>query len=83
MSFTTVEQKIAWDYLETYLRYRLFYLTQLKTAYFKHSEHFAATEILKNKNLLQATVKMCKSGHNMTFTNILSKKLHGITLRHT
>ena len=24
MSFTTVEQKIAWEYLETYLRYSEF-----------------------------------------------------------
>ena len=44
MTFTTVEQKIAWEYLEAYLRYT----SLLKTAYFKHFEHFPATENLKN-----------------------------------
>ena len=43
MTFTTVEQKIAWEYLEAYLRY-----TDLhKTAYFKHFEQFPAIEKLK------------------------------------
>ena len=45
LTFTTVEQKIAWEYLEAYLRYTEFLL---KTAYFKHFEHFPATENLKN-----------------------------------
>ena len=34
MTFTTVEQKIAWEYIEAYLRYSEFCLEQLKTALF-------------------------------------------------
>ena len=46
LTFTTVEQKIAWEYLEAYLRY-----TDLhKTAYFKHFEHFPAFEKFKKFN---------------------------------
>ena len=44
MTFTAVEQKIAWEYLEAYLRYSNF----LKSAYFKHFEHFAVIEKLNN-----------------------------------
>ena len=44
MTFTTVEQKIAWEYLDAYWDTLIF----LKTAYFKHFEHFPATENLKN-----------------------------------
>ena len=44
MTFTTVEQNIGWEYLEAYLRYT----DLLKTAYFKHFEHFPITENLKN-----------------------------------
>ena len=44
MTFTTVEQKIAWEYLEEYLRYTDFALN----SYFKHFEHFPTTENLKN-----------------------------------
>ena len=43
MAFTTVEQKIAWEYLEAYLRYSDF----IKTAYFKNSEHSPAIEIFE------------------------------------
>ena len=77
MTFTTVEQKIAWEYLEAYLRYSRFCIKQLKTAYCKHFEHFPAIEKFKKLNLtLQTTVNMCEAGHNnMTFT-LLSKKLH-------
>ena len=44
MTFTTVEQKIAWEYFDAYWDT----LILLKTAYFKHFEHFQATENLKN-----------------------------------
>ena len=44
MTFTTVEQKIAWEYLDAYWDTLIF----LKIAYFKHFEHFPATENLKN-----------------------------------
>ena len=46
MTFTTVEQKIAWKYLEAYLRYTGF----AKTAYFKHFEHFPVIEIYNKLN---------------------------------
>ena len=48
MTFTTVEQKIACEYIEAYLRYSNFALKQLKTAYFKHFEHFQLLKKLKN-----------------------------------
>ena len=44
MTFTTVEQKIAWEYLDANWDTLIF----LKTTYFKHFEHFPATENLKN-----------------------------------
>ena len=47
MTFTTVEQKIVWEYLEAYLRYTDFYH---KTAYLKHFEHFPAIENFKKLN---------------------------------
>ena len=43
LTFTTVEQKITLEYLEVYLRYRIL----LKTAYFKHFEHFPGIEIVE------------------------------------
>ena len=46
LTFTTVEQKIAWEYLEAYLRYSNFAKT-LKTAYFKRFEHFPALKFWK------------------------------------
>ena len=55
LTFTTVEQKIAWDYLEAYLRYSNF-LKQLKTAYFKHFEHFPAIEIFE---IIKFTANHC------------------------
>ena len=49
-------------------------LILLKTAYFKHFEHFPGTENLKNKILLQTTVNMCETGDkNMTFTPVEQK----------
>ena len=70
LTFTTVEQKIAWEYLEAYLRYTDF----AKTAYFKHFKHFPATENLKNEILQQTTVNMCVTDHNkLTFTTVEQK----------
>ena len=46
----------------------------LKTAYFKHFEHFPAIEIFEKLNLQQTTVNMCETGHNnMTFTTVEQK----------
>ena len=57
-----------------YLRYTCDTLILLKTAYFKHFEHFPGSENLKNLILLQTTVNMCETGHNnMTFTSVEQK----------
>ena len=56
LTFTTVEQKIAWEYLEAYLRY-IFCLKQLKIAYFKHFEHFPAIEIFE---IIKFTANHCQ-----------------------
>ena len=48
LTFTIVEQKIAWEYLDAYLRYTDF--AKHKTAYFKHFEHFTAIEKFKKLN---------------------------------
>ena len=46
----------------------------LKTAYFKHFEHFLVIEKLKKTNLMQTTVNMCETGHNnLTFTTVAQK----------
>ena len=45
-TFTIVEQKIALEYLEAYLRYTDF----AKTAYLRHYEHFTAIEKFEKTN---------------------------------
>ena len=51
-----------------------FCLKQLKTAYFKHFEHFAAIEKFKTTHFAATTVNMCEPGHNnMTFTAVEKK----------
>ena len=46
----------------------------LKTAYFKHFEHFPAIENFTKQILLQTTVNMCETGHkNLTFTTVEQK----------
>ena len=52
LTFTTVEQKIAWEYLETYVRY----IILLKIAYFKHFEQFPAIEIFE---IIKFTANHC------------------------
>ena len=51
LTFTTVEQKIAWEYLEAYT------VILLKTAYFKHFEQFPAIEIFE---IIKFTVNHCE-----------------------
>ena len=43
LTFTTVDQKIAWEYLEASWDTVIL----IKTAYFKHFEHFPALKFLK------------------------------------
>ena len=48
-----------------------FSLKQLKTAYFKHFEHFL---VFEKQILLQTTVNVCETGHNnLTFTTAEQK----------
>ena len=51
LTFTTVEQKIAWEYLEAYT------VILLKTAYFKHFEQFPAIEIFE---IIKFTANHCE-----------------------
>ena len=53
LTFSTVEQKIALEFLEAYLRYSNF----LKTAYFKHFEHLPANEIFE---IIKFTANHCE-----------------------
>ena len=53
LTFTTVEQKIDWEYLEAYLRYSIL----LKTSYFKQFEHFPAIEIFE---IVKFTANHCE-----------------------
>ena len=65
MTFTTVEQKTAWQYFEAYLRYTRFCLKQLKTAYFKHFEHFPDIEKFKKINF---AANHCEYGGKLVTT---------------
>ena len=71
MTFTTVEQKIAWEYLEAYLRYTDFAQNSL---IFSILSIFQLLKNLKNEIFPQTTVNMCDNGHNnMTFTTVEQK----------
>ena len=49
-TFTTVEQKIEWEYLEAYPSYS-------NSAYFKHFEHFPTIEIYE---IIKFTANHCE-----------------------
>ena len=67
ISFTTVVQKIAWEYIEEHLRH-WFCLKQLILSILSI---LPILKFLKTQNLLQTNVNMCKIGHNnLTFTTI-------------
>ena len=57
LTFTTVQQNIAWEYLEEYLGYNNIFLKQLKTAYFQHFQHFPAIEIFE---IIKFTANHCE-----------------------
>ena len=74
LTFTTVEQKIAWEYLEAYLRYSDFALNSLKQPILSILSIFHLLKNLKKQILQQTTVIMCKTGHNnLTFTTVEQK----------
>ena len=74
MTFSTVEQKFACEYIEAYLRYSNFALNGLKQPILSILSIFQILKNLKNLILLQTTVNMCETGHNnMTFTTVEQK----------
>ena len=48
MTFTTVKQKIAWEYIEAYLRYSKFALNSLKQPILSILSSFQLLKNLKN-----------------------------------
>ena len=60
-----------------------FCLKQLKTAYFKHFEHFPAIEIFEKKICCKPLWICVKLVTTTWLSPLLSKNLHGNTLRHT
>ena len=74
LTFTTVEQKIAWDYLEAYLRNIDFALNSLKQPILSILSIFQLLKNLKKQILQQTAVIMCETGHiNLTFTTVEQK----------
>ena len=74
LTFTTVEQKIAWEYLEAYLRNCDFVLNSLKQPILSILSIFQLLKNLKKQILLQTIVNMCETGHNnLTFTTVGQK----------
>ena len=72
--FTTVEQKIARDYLEAYLRNSDFALNSLKQPILSILSTFQLLKNLKKQILQQTTVIMCETGHNnLTLTTVERK----------
>ena len=53
LTFTTVEQKIAWEYLQAYLKYSNF----AKNSLLKHFEHFPGIEIFE---IIKFTANQCE-----------------------
>ena len=71
LTFTTVEQKIAWEYLEAYLRNSDIALNSLKQYILSILSIFQLLKNLKKQILQQTTVIMCETGHNnLTFTTV-------------
>ena len=74
LTFTTVEQKIAWEYLEAYLRNSDFALISLKQPILSILSNFQLLKNLRKQILQQTTVIMCETGHNnLTFITVEQK----------
>ena len=59
MTFTTVEQQIAWEYLEAYLRYSDFALNSLKQSILSILNIFNLLKNLKKQILLKTIMNLC------------------------
>ena len=74
MTFTTVEQKIALEYLEAYLIYSNFAKNSLKQPILSILSIFQLLKNHKKLILLPTTVNMCETDHNnITFTIVEQK----------
>ena len=74
LTFATVEQKIALEYLETYLRHSDFAENSLKQPILSILSIFQLLKNLKKQILLQTTANMFETGHkNLTFTTVEQK----------
>ena len=82
LTFTTVEQKIAWEYLEAYLRNSDFALNSLKQPILSILSIFQLLKNLKKQILLQTTVNMCETGNNNLTSTTVEQKIGWNTLRH-
>ena len=74
LTFTTVEQKIAWEHLEAYLRNSDFSSNSLKQLILSILSILQLLKNLKNQIFLQTIVNMCETGqNNLTFTTVEQK----------
>ena len=74
LTFTTVEQKIGWEYLEANLRNSDFASNSLKQPILSILSIFQLLKKLKKQILLQTILNMCETGHNnLTFTTVEQK----------
>ena len=82
LTFTTVEQKIGWEYLEAYLRYSDCAENSLKQAILSILRILQLLKNLKNK-FCYKPLRICVKLVTITLLSpLLSKKFHGNTLRH-
>ena len=83
LTFTTVDQKIAWEYLEAYLRNSDFASNSLKQPILSILIIFQLLKNIKNKFCCKP-LWICVKLITITWHSpLLSKKLDGNTLRHT
>ena len=74
LTFTTVEQKITWEYLEAYLRNSDFASNNLKQPILRIFSIFKLLKNLKKQILQQTTLIICETGHNnLTFSTVEQK----------
>ena len=71
LTFNAVEQKIAREYLEAYLRNCDFVYNSLKQPILSILSIFQLLKNLKKQILLQTIVNKCETGHNnLTFSTV-------------
>ena len=82
LTFTTVEQKIAWELLEAYLRNSDFASNSLKQPILSILSIFQLLKNLKKTKFCCKPLLICVKLVTITWLSpLLSKKLHGNTLR--